>query len=144
MLLLKSFTIQELINSTSRGIQGTGKIIIIVILVGGIIELVKFNGGIEYIIYHIKTKVKTKKDAELWIGILVSIIDICIGNNTIAVVSAGPIAKEISDEYELEPKIVASILDTFSAGVQGILPYSNPMLAVVGLASTISAFDSIK
>lgn len=143
-LLLKSFTIQELINSSSKGIQGTGKIIIVVILVGGIIELVKMNGGIEYIIYHIKNKVKTKRDAELWIGILVSIIDICIGNNTIAVVSAGPIAKEISDEYELEPKIVASILDTFSAGIQGVLPYSNPMLAVIGLASTISAFDIIK
>ena len=67
----------------------------------------------------------------------------CVGNNTIAIVSAGPIAKEISNEYELEPKIVASILDTFSAGVQGILPYSNPMLAILGIATSLSAFDII-
>ena len=93
---------------------------------------------------NIKSRVKKKRDAEIWIGILVLLIDICVGNNTIAVVSAGPIAKEISDEYKLEPKIVASILDTFAAGVQGLLPYSNPMLAVLEIATSISAFDIIK
>lgn len=102
------------------------------------------NGGIEYIIANVKQRIKKKRDAELWIGMLVLVIDICIGNNTIAVVSAGPIAKEISDEYELEPKIVASILDTFAAGAQGLLPYSNPMLAILGIATSISAFDIIK
>lgn len=143
-LFLGSFTLKELIAAASHGIQGTGKIVIIVILVGGIIELVKLNGGLEYVIYNIKSRVKKKRDAEIWIGILVLLIDICVGNNTIAVVSAGPIAKEISDEYKLEPKIVASILDTFAAGVQGLLPYSNPMLAVLGIATSISAFDIIK
>lgn len=143
-ILLNSLSFREVINSMSKGIQGTGKIVIIVIIVGGIIELVKMNGGIDYIIYNIKIRVKKKRDAELWIGILVLTIDICVGNNTIAVVSAGPIAREISDEYKLEPKIVASILDTFAAGVQGILPYSNPMLAVLGIATSISAFELIK
>ncbi len=142
-LYLNDLTLETLIQSISTGIQGTGKIIIIVIIVGGIIELVKLNGGIDYLIYVIKSKVKKKRDAELWIGILVLVIDICVGNNTIAIVSAGPIAKEISNEYELEPKIVASILDTFSAGVQGILPYSNPMLAILGIATSLSAFDII-
>ncbi|SJZ81232.1 putative methionine transporter, NhaC family (TC 2.A.35.1.-) [Cetobacterium ceti] len=143
-LLTKNFTLTQLIQSASKGVQGTGKIVIIVIIVGGIIELVKVNGGIEYIIANVKQRIKKKRDAELWIGMLVLVIDICIGNNTIAVVSAGPIAKEISDEYELEPKIVASILDTFAAGAQGLLPYSNPMLAILGIATSISAFDIIK
>lgn len=142
-LYLGELTIMSLIQSISKGIQGTGKIIIIVIIVGGIIELVKLNGGIDFLIYLIKSKVRKKRDAELWIGILVVVIDICVGNNTIAVVSAGPIAKEISDEYKLDSRIVASILDTFSAGVQGILPYSNPMLAVLGIATSLSAFDII-
>lgn len=143
-LSLGSFSLRELILATSKGIQGTGKIVIIVILVGGIIELVKLNGGLDYVIYKIKNRVQKKRDAEIWIGILVVLIDICVGNNTIAVVSAGPIAKEISDEYKLEPKIVASILDTFAAGIQGLLPYSNPMLAVLGIATSISALDIIK
>ncbi|WP_297407801.1 Na+/H+ antiporter NhaC family protein [uncultured Cetobacterium sp.] len=142
-LYFNELTLEMLIQSISKGIQGTGKIVIIVIIVGGIIELVKLNGGIDYLIYIIKSKVNKKRDAELWIGILVLVIDICVGNNTIAVVSAGPIAKEISNEYKLEPKIIASILDTFSAGVQGILPYSNPMLAILGIATSLSAFDII-
>ncbi len=143
-LLLGSFSLGDLILVYSKGIQGTGKIVIVVILVGGIIELVKLNGGLEYVIHSIKSRVKKKRDAEIWIGILVLLIDICVGNNTIAVVSAGPIAKEISDEYKLEPKIVASILDTFAAGIQGLLPYSNPMLAVLGVATSVSAIEVIK
>lgn len=143
-LLLGSFSLGDLILAYSKGIQGTGKIVIVVILVGGIIELVKLNGGLEYVIHSIKSRVKKKRDAEIWIGILVLLIDICVGNNTIAVVSAGPIAKEISDEYKLEPKIVASILDTFAAGIQGLLPYSNPMLAVLGVATSVSAIEVIK
>lgn len=142
-LFLGDLTLVTLIQSVSKGIQGTGKIVIIVIIVGGIIELVKLNGGIDFLIDIIKSKVKKKRDAELWIGILVVVIDICVGNNTIAVVSAGPIAKEISDEYKLDSRIVASILDTFSAGVQGILPYSNPVLAILGIATSLSAFDII-
>lgn len=143
-LFLGDFTMLELIQVMSVGIQKTGKIVIVVITVGGIIELVKHNGGLEYIITSIQKRVKRKRDAELWIGILVLLIDICVGNNTIAVVSAGPIAKEISNQYELEPKIVASILDTFAAGVQGLLPYSNPMLAVLGIATHISALEIIQ
>ncbi|MDO5725757.1 MAG: Na+/H+ antiporter NhaC family protein [Tissierellia bacterium] len=142
-LFTNTLNVQETIQSISKGIQGSGKIIIVIILVGGIIELVKLNGGIDYIIDTIKKRVKSKRDAEIWIAILVMIVDICVGNNTIAVVSTGPIAKEISDEYHLEPKIVASILDTFAAGIQGLLPYSNPMLAVLGVATAASAGEII-
>src|SRR3712207_9187032 len=86
-----------------------------------------------------------KKGGEFGIAALVSVVDICTANNTIAIVMAGPIAKDIADKYDIDPRRSASILDTFSCFFQGIIPYGAQILTAVGVAgSTISPFDVMK
>lgn len=124
------------------GIFGMYDITVISILVAGIIGLVKENGGIDFILNAIRRVVKTKKGAQLGIALLSSAVDISTANNTVAIVIAGPIAKDISDEFGIEPKRSASLLDIFTSAWQGILPYGAQLLyasagaAAVGLALT--------
>ncbi|MBC5648938.1 Na+/H+ antiporter NhaC family protein [Christensenella tenuis] len=124
------------------GIAGMYDITVISILVAGIIGLVKANGGIDFILSSIRKVVKTKKGAQLGIAVLSSAVDISTANNTVAIVIAGPIAKDISDEFGIEPKRTASLLDIFTSVWQGILPYGAQLLyasagaAAVGLALT--------
>ncbi len=126
----------------SGGIFGMYDITVISILVAGIIGLVKANGGIDFILSAIRKVVKTKKGAQLGIALLSSAVDISTANNTVAIVIAGPIAKDISDEFGIEPKRTASLLDIFTSTWQGILPYGAQLLyasagaAAVGLALT--------
>lgn len=124
------------------GIVGMYDIAVISILVAGIIGLVKANGGIDFILGSIRKVVKTKRGAQLGIAVLSSAVDISTANNTVAIVIAGPIAKDISDEFGIEPKRTASLLDIFTSVWQGILPYGAQLLyasagaAAVGLALT--------
>lgn len=126
----------------SGGIFGMYDITVISLLVAGIIGLVKENGGIDFILYSIRRVVKTKKGAQLGIALLSSAVDLSTANNTIAIVIAGPIAKNISDEFGVSPKRTASLLDIFTSVWQGILPYGAQLLyasagaAAVGLALT--------
>ena len=126
----------------AKGPDGTGGIMnmyditVISIVVAGIIGLVKNNGGIDYILYHIKKRVKTPKGAQIGIAALSSLVDISTANNTIAIVMAGPIAKDISKEYQVPPKRAAALLDIFTSVWQGIIPYGAQLLyASAGAAS---------
>ncbi len=110
------------------GIVGMYDITVISILVAGIIGLVKANGGIDFILASIRKVVKTKKGAQLGIAALSSMVDVATANNTVAIVIAGPIAKDIADEFEIEPKRTASLLDIFTSTWQGILPYGAQLL----------------
>ena len=142
-LMTNSITILELITSASNGISGMQELALICIVVGGVLELIKHNGGIDYLLYAIKRRIKSKKGAELGIAVLVSVMDLCTANNTIAIVMAGPLAKEISDEYEIDPRRSASLLDIFSSCWQGLIPYGAQVLGAAGLAS-ISPIEIIK
>ncbi|WP_211135193.1 Na+/H+ antiporter NhaC family protein [Clostridium paraputrificum] len=142
-LLYGSFDIIGLFTNISAGIQGMCELIIISLLIAGTIELIKNNGGIEYILNKGMKNFKSKRGAELGIATLVSLVDICTANNTIAIVTVGPIAKDISDEFELEPRRVAGIMDMFSCVFQGLIPYGAQLISASGLAM-ISPFAIIR
>ncbi|WP_294405959.1 Na+/H+ antiporter NhaC family protein [uncultured Clostridium sp.] len=134
-----NFDILSFCTSISNGIGGMSELIIITLLIAGTMSLIKENGGIDYILSKGLKKFKNKRNAEFGIAALVSLVDICTANNTIAIVTVGPIAKNISDEFELEPKRVAGIMDMFSCVFQGIIPYGAQLISAAGLAA-ISPF----
>ena len=138
-----SFDFLGFIEAISGGINGMQELSILVLIVGGVVGLIKFNGGIDFILNFITSKIKSKKGAEFGIAILVSIIDLCTANNTIAIVTAGPLAKDISEKYDIDPRKSASILDIFSSCWQGIIPYGAQLLTAAGIAG-ISPVEIIK
>lgn len=142
-LYFGTFNIIGLFQSMGKGIAGMTELVIISLIIGGMVEVIKHNGGIEFLLNLIKNNVKSKKGAEIGIALLVSVVDICTANNTIAIVMAGPIAKDIADKYEVDPRKSASLLDTFSCFCQGIIPYGAQLLAAAGIAK-ISPFSIMK
>lgn len=130
----KSFNLLGLISAISEGMAGMYELSLLVLVVGGVVALIKFNGGIDYILYFITSKIKSKKGAEFGIAALVSVIDLCTANNTIAIVTAGPLAKDIAKKYYIDPRKTASILDIFSSCWQGVIPYGAQLLTAAGIA----------
>ena len=127
-------------GSLGSGMSGMGELIIITLMAGGMLELIRFNGGVDFIIHMLTRKINGKKGAEMCIAALVSIANICTANNTIAIITTGGIAKDITDRFGLDPRKSASIMDTFSCLIQGIIPYGAQLLMAAGLsgASSIS------
>lgn len=123
------------LDAASSGMLGMAEMVMLSLIIGGTLELIKENGGIDYLLYFIRSKIKTKKGAEFGIAALISVVDLCTANNTIAIVMAGPLAKDISEEYEIDPRRTASILDIFAACIQGIIPYGAQLLVTSGLAA---------
>jgi Na+/H+ antiporter NhaC len=117
------------------GITGMGELIIITMMAGGLLEIIKLKGGIDFIIRLLTARVHSKRGAELSIAALVSLVDVCTANNTVAIITVGGIAKQIGDRFGLDNRKCASILDTFSCFVQGLIPYGAQMLMAAGLAS---------
>lgn len=128
-----SFTFIKAFSVIGEGMTGLFEISIISILVACIVSLIKENGGISLIIDGIKKTVNGKRGAELGIALLVFLVDLCTANNTVAIVMAGPVAKEIGDEFGVEPKRVASILDIFASVGQGLIPYGAQLLTAAAL-----------
>lgn len=128
-----SFTFLESFGVIGEGMTGLFEISIISIIVACIVSLIKENGGIQLIIDGIKKSVNGKKGAELGIALLVFLVDLCTANNTVAIVMAGPVAKEIGDEFEVDNKRVASILDIFASVGQGLIPYGAQLLTAAAL-----------
>lgn len=118
-----------------KGIIGMGELIIITMMAGGLLEIIRENGGIDYIIQKITAHVHGKRGAELSIALLVSFVDICTANNTVAIITVGGISKQIGDRFGVDNRKCASILDTMSCCVQGIIPYGAQILMGAGLAS---------
>ena len=125
--------------SLGRGIATMSDLIIVTLLAGGLMELIRANGGLDFIIDRLTRHIKGERGAQFSIAALVCIADICTANNTIAIISTGSIAKEISDRFGLDPRKTASILDTFSCLIQGIIPYGAQLLIAAGLAGISSA-----
>lgn len=122
-------------SSMGEGILSMGELIIVTMMAGGLLELIKENGGIVFIINKITRWVKGRRGAELSIGLLVSLVNVCTANNTVAIITVGGIAKDIAVRFGIEPKRAASILDTFSCTTQGLLPYGAQVLIASGLAT---------
>ena len=122
-------------GAMGSGIISMGELIIITMMAGGLLEIIRENGGIDYIIEKLTTHVHGKRGAELSIGLLVALVDLCTANNTVAIITVGPIAKKIGDRYGVDNRKCASILDTFSCFMQGIIPYGAQLLMAAGLAS---------
>lgn len=138
-LALGSFTFTEMFGHLNTGISSMYEITVISMIVAAIFQLVKENGGVQFIINSIKKHVKSKKGAELGIAGMSLAVDCCTANNTVAIVMSGPIAKEIGDEYGVEPKKMASILDIFTSVGQGVIPYGAQLLTAASAASAVAA-----
>lgn len=137
----------ELLGNMGSGASGMFETILVTILVSALCGIIRATGGFEALLQFIRKIFKGKKGGQFGMGLLVGAMDIATANNTVAIVMAGPIAKDISDEYEISPKRSASILDTFSCIFQGILPYGAQMLLAISAAATLgvtlSAFEII-
>ncbi|MFW2510572.1 Na+/H+ antiporter NhaC family protein, partial [Staphylococcus epidermidis] len=134
-----SFGWKGLLNAISKGIIGMEDIAMIALLIGGLVGIIQHNGGIDWLLNFVRSKVKSKRGAELGIASLVSAADISTANNTISIIMAGPLAKNIADEYDVDPRKSASILDIFGGCFQGLLPYSPQVISAAGVAG-ISPF----
>ena len=130
-----SIDVFDWFGSLGSGISGMGELIIITLMAGGMVELIRFNGGVDYIIHALTRKINGKRGAESCIAALVSIANICTANNTIAIITVGPLVKDIANKYGVDNRKSASILDTFSCVVQGMIPYGAQMLMAAKLAS---------
>lgn len=134
-MMTGSFDIYGWMKSMGDGIISMGELIIITMMAGGMLELIKQQGGIDFIIRRMTRHINGKRGAELSIGALVAMVDVCTANNTVAIITVGDIAKQIGDKYGVDNKKAASILDTFSCAVQGVIPYGAQLLMAAGLAA---------
>ena len=134
-ILSNSFDVFGWMKAMGDGMIGMGELIIVTMLAGGMLEMIKQQGGIEFIIERMVKHIHNKRGAELCIGGLVGFVDICTANNTVAIITVGGIAKQIGDRYGVDNKKAASILDTCSCFVQGLIPYGAQLLIAAGLAT---------
>ena len=126
------------LEAIGGGISGMGDLIIVTLLAGGMLELIRINGGLDYIVNMMTRRIKGKRGAEFSIAALVSLANLCTANNTIAIITVGQIARNISQKYDIDPRKSASILDTFSCLIQGLIPYGAQLLMAAGLAGISS------
>lgn len=133
-----SLTWSGWLESIGSGISGMGDLIIVTMLAGGMLEQIKVNGGLDFIVKGMTRGISGKRGAEFSIAGLVSLANLCTANNTIAIITSGTIAREITEKFSLDPRKTASILDTFSCLIQGFIPYGAQMLMAAGLAGISS------
>lgn len=139
-----SFTLMEFTQKIYEGFTSMTDIFLLSMLTGGLAAMVDKAGGITYLLVQIKKRIKSKKSAQAGIGAIVGFANLAIANNTVSIVITGPIAKEINDEYNLNSKKTAAILDIFSCIIQGILPYGAQVLLILSYANgKLDFFDLI-
>ena len=121
-------------ESMANGILGMSELIIVSVLAAGMLGIIRHNGGIDYIINRLKRIISGRRSAEYCIAAVEVLVNVCTANNTIAIITVGGLAKELSDKYHIDPRKTASILDTMSCFTQGLLPYGAQILIAAGLA----------
>ena len=141
-MLAGSFGLLDAMGAMGNGIMGMSELIIVTLLAGGMLALIRHNGGIDYLIRALTIRIQGKRGAKFTIALLVILADMCTANNTIALVTVGPMAREIADKYGIDRRISASLLDSFSCFTQGLLPYGAQLLMAAGLAK-ITPFEII-
>ncbi|NMH67611.1 Na+/H+ antiporter NhaC family protein [Bacillus sp. RO3] len=129
-----SFTPSSYFGSVADGMTGMAEIVILSVLIGGVVELIRHNGGIQALLYHATRKIKSPQGAQLATAGLVSSTNLCTANNTISIIIAGPLAKNIGESYGVDARKSASILDIFSCSIQGLIPYGAQALLVAEVA----------
>lgn len=129
-----TFNVFDWFGAMGKGMTGMGELIIVTLMAGGMLELIRFNGGVDYVLHRLTEHVKGKRGAELSIAALVSLANVCTANNTIAIITVGPLASDIAEQFRVDKRKSASILDTFSCVVQGLLPYGAQMLIAAELS----------
>lgn len=129
----------DFLGAIGTGIAGMGDLIIVTLLAGGMLEVIRHNGGLDFLTKGLSSRIHGKRGAEFSIAALVGVSNLCTANNTIAIITMGGIAKDISERFGLDPRKVASILDTFSCIVQGVIPYGAQLLMASGLAGISAA-----
>ena len=139
-----NFTLMVFVQKIYEGFTSMTEIFLLSMLSGGLAAMVDKAGGIDYVLYQVKKRIKSKKSAQTGIGALVGLTNLAIANNTVSIVITGSIAKEINDEYNLSAKKTATILDIFSCVVQGVLPYGAQVLLILSFADgKLNFFDLI-
>ena len=126
------------LGAIGNGISGMGDLIIVTMMAGGMLEMIRANGGLDFIVKGLTSRIRGKRGAEFSIAALVALSNLCTANNTVAIITTGGIARDISRRFGLDPRKVASILDTFSCLVQGLIPYGAQLLMAAGLAGISS------
>ena len=134
--------LSEMFTVVGEGVVSMYDITVISIIVACIVSLVRANGGIHFILNLIRRRIRGKKGAQAGIAALALTVDLCTANNTVAIVMAGPIAKEISDEFGVDPKRSASLLDMFTSVGQGLIPYGAQLLSAAALTG-LTPYDRI-
>ena len=129
-----SFNGIEFCTHIGNGVMGMGELIIVTMLAGGVLEMVRLNGGIDYLIQVVTARINSKRGAEFAITGLTALANVCTANNTIAILSVGDISRDIAKQYKLSPRRSASLMDTASCFVQGVIPYGAQLLMASGLA----------
>ena len=133
-VLSGSIALLDVFSVVSNGVTGMYDITVISIVVACIVGLIKENGGIDYLLRKISSNIKSSKGAEFGIALLVFLVDCCTANNTLAIIMSGPIAKEISDEFDVKNTRCASLLDIFASVGQGVIPYGAQLLSAASLS----------
>lgn len=126
------------LGAIGSGIRGMGDLIMVTMLAGGMLEIIRVNGGLDYIVGGLTRRISGKRGAEFAIAGLVSLANLCTANNTIAIITTGQIARDIAERFGIDPRKAASIMDTFSCLVQGFIPYGAQLLMAAGLAGVSS------
>ena len=137
-----SFDAMSWMSAMGEGILGMSELIIVTLLAGGMLALIRHNGGIDYLIRLLTRRINGVRGAKFTIALLVILADLCTANNTIALITVGPMARDIAERYGVDRRVSASLLDTFSCFAQGLIPYGAQLLMAAGLAA-ITPFDII-
>ena len=133
-LVVGTFDILGMLQSIQTGMGWMEDLAIIALIIGGVVALMKAYGGVDWLMANITKNVKSRKGGEFSIAALVSFLDLATANNTIAIVAAGPIAKDLNQKFQIDPRRTASLLDIFSCGFQGLVPYGGQLLTGAALA----------
>lgn len=136
-----SYDLFAWMDGLGTGMIGMGEMILMAILAAGLLELIRYNGGIQFLLHTMTRGIHNRKGAEISIASLVCLVNICTANNTVAIITAGPIARQVAEKYGVPPRRAASILDTISCFTQGLLPYSVQLLFAANLVTQLSGMD---
>jgi Na+/H+ antiporter NhaC len=135
-----SYSVLTLIRAIGDGMAGMFEMCLLAILIAGMVEVIKYNGGIDFLLRIATRRIKGKRDAQFAMAGLVSLTDLSTANNTIAILIAGPLVKNMANQYDIEPRKSASIIDIFSCAVQGIIPYGAQLIVAAGVAGISPIF----
>ena len=136
------FTLMDWVSSMGNGMTGMGELIIVTLMAAGMLELIRYNGGLTYIVKHLTACIRGKRGAECSIALMAALANFCTANNTVAIVAVGNIARSVAQKYGISAPRSASLLDTASCVIQGILPYGAQLLMGSALAG-LTAFAII-